>query len=73
MVELLGTFGFLVVLLRAATMCFQSVTIGGILFFSLIARGPAQQNEELMRSGWKLIRWTAIGLAVSQFLFVITN
>ncbi len=73
MVELLGVFGFLVVLLRATTMCFQSVAIGGILFFSIIARGSFPQNEELRNSGWKLIRWCAIGLAVSQLLFVIAN
>ncbi len=73
MVELLGVFGFLVVLLRATTMCFQSVAIGGVLFFSIIARSAEPQNEELRRSGWKLIRWCAIGLAVSQLLFVITN
>jgi copper resistance protein D len=72
MVQLLGIFGFLAVLLRAATMCFQSVAIGGILFFSLIARGDVQ-TEELRCSGWKLIRWCAVGLAVSQLLFVITN
>ena len=34
MVELLGIFGFLVVLLRAAILCFQTVAIGGILFLT---------------------------------------
>jgi putative copper resistance protein D len=73
MVQLLGMFGFLVVLLRAATMCFQSVAIGGILFFTFIARNPEQRSAELLRSGWRLIRWCAVGLAVSQLLFVIAN
>src|SRR3974390_3526512 len=73
MVDLLGIFSFLVVLLRAATLCFQSMAIGGILFFSFIARAPVQRPESLLNSGWKLIRWSAIALAASQLLFVITN
>ena len=73
MVELLGIFGFLAVLLRAFTLCFQSLAIGGIVFFSIIARTPEQRSEALLDSGWKLIRWSAFGLAVSQLLFVITN
>lgn len=73
MVDLLGIFSFLVVLLRAATLCFQSIAIGGILFFSFIARTTEQRPESLLTSGWKLIRWSAIALAVSQLLFVITN
>ena len=73
MVQLLGIFGFLVVLLRAATMCFQSVAIGGILFFSFIARSPEERCAELLRSGWRLIRWCAVGLALSQLLFVTAN
>jgi putative copper resistance protein D len=73
MVEFLGMFGFLAVLLRAATMCFQSVAIGGIFFLLFIGHDPAQQGPELRRSGWRLIRWCSIGLALSQLLFVITN
>jgi copper resistance protein D len=73
MVRLLGIFGFLVVLLRAAILCFQSVTIGGILFFTLVARGEDQRSESLLHSAWKLIRWTAIGLAATQLFFVIAN
>lgn len=73
MVRLLGIFGFLVVLLRAAILCLQSVTIGGILFFTAVARRAEQRNEALLRSSWKLIRWTAIGLAATQLFFVIAN
>ncbi len=73
MVELLGIFGFLVVLLRAVTLCFQSVAIGGILFFSIIARTSEQRSQALLQSGWKLISWSAIGLAAAHLLFVITN
>jgi putative copper resistance protein D len=73
MIKLLGIFGFLVVLLRAATLCFQSVTIGGTLFFNLVARPTEPQNDALLRSAWKLIRWAALGLAVTQLIFVIAN
>ncbi len=73
MVELLGIFGFLVVLLRAFTLCFQSLAIGGILFFSIIARSSDERSEALLNSGWKIIRWSAFGLAASQLLFVVTN
>src|SRR5580700_4780431 len=73
MVELLGIFGFLVVLLRAAILCLQTVTIGGILFLILVARAAELRSEELLRSSWKLIRGCALGLAFAQLFFVITN
>jgi copper resistance protein D len=73
MVELLGIFGFLVVLLRAAILCFQTVAIGGILFLTIVARKGDLRSEDMLRACWKLIRTCALGLAVSQLLFVITN
>ena len=73
MVELLGMFGFLVVLLRAAILSLQTVAIGGVLFLLLAARGKELRDAALLQSSWKLIRRTALGLAVSQLLFVITN
>jgi len=73
MVQLIGTFGFLVVLLRAAILCFQTVCIGGILFLTIVARAQRLRSEELLRASWKLIRACAIALAISQLLFVITN
>jgi copper resistance protein D len=73
MAQLLGIFGFLVVLLRAAILCFQSITIGGILFFAIVARKQGLRREELWKSGWKLIRWSASALALAQLLFVVAN
>ena len=73
MVELLGIFGFLVVLLRAAILCFQTVAIGGILFLALVARTAELRSEELLHSSWKLIRASALALGLAQLLFVITN
>jgi copper resistance protein D len=73
MVELLGMFGFLVVLLRAAILSLQTVAIGGAFFLLVAAGGEGLRDAALLRSSWKLIRWTALGLAISQLLFVITN
>jgi copper resistance protein D len=73
MVELLGIFSFLVVLLRALTLCFQTVAVGGILFLILVARSPELRPETLLLPSWKLIRWSALGLALSQLLFVMAN
>jgi putative copper resistance protein D len=73
MVELIGTFGFLVVLLRAAILCFQTVTIGGILFLIIVVRKKEWRTEELLRSCWKLIRASSLALALSQLFFAITN
>jgi copper resistance protein D len=73
MSDLLGVFGFLVVLLRAAILCFQSVAIGGILFLLIAARTPELRSEATLRSCWKLIGWSAFALAFSQFFFVVTN
>jgi copper resistance protein D len=73
MAELLGIFGFLVVLLRAAILCFQTVAIGGILFLTLAARNTHLRSEDLLSASWRLIRISALALAISQLLFVISN
>ena len=73
MAQLIGIFGFLVVLLRAAIMCLQTVAVGGILFLLVVAHSQEQRSEGLLRSAWGLIRWSALGLALAQLFFVITN
>jgi putative copper resistance protein D len=73
MAQLIAIFGFLVVLLRAAIMCLQAVAVGGILFLLVVAHSQEQRSEGLLRSAWRLIRWSALGLALAQLFFVITN
>ncbi len=73
MIQLLGIFGFLAVLLRAAILCFQTLVVGGAIFLTVITANTSLRPEELRRPAWKLILWGAIGLAVSHLLFVITN
>src|SRR5713226_1675762 len=73
MVQLLGIFSFLVVLLRAAIMCAQSICVGGVIFLLLVARGANAEMEYLRRRAWKLIRWSALALAASQLFFLLSN
>jgi copper resistance protein D len=72
-VHLIGTFGFLAVILRAAILCFQTVAIGGISFLTIVTRNNELRSERILQSSWKLIRICAIGLVVSHFLFIFTN
>ena len=59
MADLLGIFGFLVVLLRAATLCFQTTLAGGVIFLSFVASNESLRPQELTRPAWKFIRWSA--------------
>jgi putative copper resistance protein D len=73
MVQLIGIFSYLVVLLRAATLCFQSLAVGGILFLLLVTRSEELRTEEFSQSAWRLLRWSGVGMAMAQALFVVSN
>lgn len=73
MVQLLGIFGFLAVLIRGAILCSQTVAGGGVIFLSFISRRPNLLNDEFQASAWKMIRWSALILTVAQVLFVVAN
>jgi putative copper resistance protein D len=73
MADLLGIFGFLVVLLRAATLCFQTTLAGGVIFLSFVASNESLRPEELTRPAWKFIRWSGVGLALCQVAFLVVN
>jgi putative copper resistance protein D len=73
MTDLLGMFGFLVVLLRAATLCFQTILVGGLIFLTYVASSNGLRPEELTRPSWKFIRWSGVGLALCQVAFLIVN
>ena len=73
MADLLGIFGFLVVLLRAATLCFQTTLAGGVIFLSFVASNESLRPEELTRPAWKFIRWSGAGLALCQIAFLVVN
>ena len=73
MADLLGIFGFLVVLLRAAILCFQTILVGGLIFLSFVASNDTLRPDELTRPAWKFIRWSGVGLALSQLVFLMVN
>jgi len=73
MADLLGMFGFLVVLLRAAILVFQTILVGGVIFLSFVASNDSLRPEELTRPAWKFIRWSGVGLALCQIAFLIVN
>jgi copper resistance protein D len=73
MADLLGMFGFLVVLLRAAILVFQTILVGGVIFLSFVASDNSLRPEELTRPAWKFIRWSGVGLALCQIAFLIVN
>src|SRR5262245_16837544 len=73
MADLLGAFGLLVVFLRAAILCFQTIAVGGIIFRLVVARAPQFSHEPWLHRARQLIRWSALGLALAQISFVISN
>jgi copper resistance protein D len=66
MARLLQIFGFLSVLLRGATLSFQSLAIGGIVFLVSVAGRMKAPFDQLERAALRWIRRSAIALAVTQ-------
>src|SRR5215467_2648304 len=64
-------FGMITVLLRAATLVFQSLVIGGIVFQRWIV--AANAPEDARRRGILLVRISAIALATTQALYLGLN
>jgi len=77
MAQLIDLFGFLSVVLRAVTLAFQSLTVGGILFslcvLSPLSSGREVRQEAILHSCRRRIGWFALCLAVTQFLLVSLN
>jgi len=77
LVKLVDLFSFLSVVLRAGTLVFQSVLLGGVLFVLWTARSsPAASEESIARvqaSSWKLLRLSAVGLAIVQLLYLYVD
>jgi putative copper resistance protein D len=66
MARLLQIFGFLSVLFRGATLSFQSLAIGGIVFLAFVAGRMKIPSDQLERAALRWIRRSAIALAVTQ-------
>ena len=77
LVKLVDLFSFLSVVLRAGTLIFQSVLLGGVLFVLWIARRSPEASDEsidrVQASSWKLLRLSAVGLAIVQLLYLYVD
>jgi len=73
MADLLAIFGFLSVLLRALTLCLQSLTVGGIVFSIVVTRSPELRTDRVLRAIGRFIRWSALGLAAIQAAYLAAN
>src|SRR5260370_40759154 len=73
MARLLQVFGFLSVLFRGATLTFQSLAIGGIVFLIFIVRRGQVDSVELQQLCLRWIRGSAIALASMQISYVVAN
>ncbi len=77
LLKLVNIFGYLSVLLRAGTLVFQSLLLGGALFLLWIARGKdgsdAGALTRVRASGSRLLQFSAIALAVVQALYLYVN
>jgi putative copper resistance protein D len=77
MVKLVDIFGYLAVLLSAGTLIGQSLLLGGLFFLFWVARPgseiPPDRLISVRASALKLFRFSAIGLAIVQVLYLYVN
>jgi len=76
MAQLIEAFGFLSVLLRAATLAFQSLTVGGVLFRFCILRSlsfTGNPHREIDLACARRIGWFALALIATQIVSVMTT
>jgi copper resistance protein D len=73
MARLLQVFGFLSVLFRGATLTFQSLTIGGIVFLIFVVRRADEDSSALRQACLRWIRRSAIALVAMQTAYVLAN
>ena len=77
MLKLVDVFGYLSVILRAGTLVFQSLLLGGVLFVLWIARPTSEiadgNFERVRSSSLRMLRIAAIGLAVVQAFYLYVN
>jgi putative copper resistance protein D len=71
--RLLQIFGFLSVLLRGATLTFQSLTVGGVVFLLLVLRDSGPDSEDAKTSCFRWTRRFAVALAVTQISYLFAN
>jgi copper resistance protein D len=73
MARLLQIFGFLSVLFRGATLTFQSLVVGGIVFLIFVLRHADKESDVLRQVSLRWIWRSAIALAAMQVSYVLAN
>ena len=77
MLKLVDVFGYLSVILRAGTLVFQSLLLGGVLFVLWIARPTAEAGTgdfaKVQAYSLRLLRIAAVGLAAMQAFYLYVN
>src|SRR5690348_10035684 len=77
MIKLVDIFGYLAVVLSAGTLIGQSLLLGGLLFLSWIARPCAEASADSLQkvraSALRFFRYSALGLAGVQILYLYVN
>jgi putative copper resistance protein D len=73
MARLLQIFGFLSVLFRGATLTFQSLTVGGIVFLILVLRRANPGSDPVREACLRWIRSSSLALAAMQLSYVLAN
>lgn len=73
MARLLQIFGFLSVLLRGATLTFQSLTVGGVIFLFAVLPKSSDDSTEIKASCLSWLRRFALVLVGVQISYLVAN
>src|SRR5258708_8073886 len=73
MARLLQVFGFLSVLFRGATLTFQSLAVGGIVFLILVVRRGNEDSSAFQQVCLRWIRRSASALPPMQISSFVAN
>jgi len=73
MARLLQIFGLLSVLFRGATLSFQSLTVGGIIFLLVVLQRSASECDGIQAACLRWIRRFALALAAMQASYLLAN
>jgi len=75
--QLVDVFGYLSVVLRGFTLAFESLVIGGVAFSLFVNAQPAGSSDsdlaDIRRSQRKLLRISAVSLALSQVILLFLD
>jgi putative copper resistance protein D len=73
MARLLQIFGFLSVLFRGATLSFEALTIGGVVFLNFVTRRANTHSEAVHQACLRWIRRAAVALALMQLAYILAS